>query len=99
MKGFLIGLFLWLSVSLQAQSTSHAADNGKITGKVADSITKSPLEYATITVMDNLSGKTLTGGATNEEGIFNITGMPAGTYMIIVESIGYQKMTLASVQV
>jgi outer membrane receptor protein involved in Fe transport len=100
MKGFLIGLLVWLSISVQAQQPiANTGDNGKITGKVTDSLTKLPLEYATITVMDKASNKILTGGASNDQGIFNITGVAAGTYSIIIESIGYKTVTLASIQV
>lgn len=99
MKAILICLFVWLTLNLQAQSTAHAGENGKITGKVIDSLTKAPLEYATITVMDKSSGKILTGGASNEAGVFTITGVAAGEYTIIIESIGYQKVSLSSVPV
>ena len=99
MKAILICLFIWLSIDLQAQSTAHAGENGKITGKIIDSVTKAPLEYATITVMDKSSGKILTGGASNDAGVFTITGVAAGEYSIIIESIGFQKVTLLSVAV
>ncbi|MFL5745309.1 MAG: TonB-dependent receptor domain-containing protein, partial [Niastella sp.] len=99
MKAILICLFVWLSVNLQAQSTAHAGENGKITGKVIDSVTKAPLEYATITIMDKASGKILTGGASNDAGVFTITSVGTGEYTIIIESIGYQKAILLSVPV
>ncbi|OQP42961.1 TonB-dependent receptor [Niastella yeongjuensis] len=99
MKAILICLFIWLSIGLQAQPTAHAGENGKITGKIVDSVTKTPLEYATITVMDKSSGKILTGGASNDAGLFTIASVPAGDYTIIVESIGYRKMTLLLVPV
>ena len=99
MKAILICLFVWFSIDLPAQPTAHAGENGKITGKVIDSVTKAPLEYATITVMDKSSGKILTGGASNDGGIFTITSVAAGEYSIIIESIGYQKVNLLSVAV
>ncbi|MFD0962699.1 TonB-dependent receptor domain-containing protein [Pseudofulvibacter geojedonensis] len=59
-----------------------------ISGKVIDQETQQVLEYATI-VLENTKTKKITGGITNEKGIFNITALKS-TYNITVEFIGFK---------
>ncbi len=59
-----------------------------IVGKVIDSNTKEPLEYATI-VLKNQKTKQLSGGITDEKGNFNISVNP-GTYDISFEFISFK---------
>jgi hypothetical protein len=73
--GFM-ALILVFTTNSQARQTGP--DKGKITGKVTESVKGLPLEYATITVFDKLSGKTITGTTTNEAGQFTITALRPG---------------------
>ena len=59
-----------------------------IVGKIIDSNTKEPLEYATI-VLKNQKTKQLSGGITDEKGNFNISVNP-GTYDISFEFISFK---------
>jgi ferric enterobactin receptor len=92
-KFILIG-FVLFSVQLTA-----SAQQVKITGKVTDSLTVSPLEYATITVFAKGEKKTLTGTTTDNSGHFELTGIKDGVYSFLVESIGYKPYTLNEVAV
>jgi hypothetical protein len=58
-----------------------------ITGKVVDAKTKQPLEYATV-VLKNLETLTISGGITNEKGIFNIKTLN-GIYEISIKFISF----------
>lgn len=59
-----------------------------VVGKIIDSNTKEPLEYATI-VLKNQKTKQLSGGITDEKGNFNIKINP-GTYDISFEFISFK---------
>ncbi|MGB1500401.1 MAG: TonB-dependent receptor domain-containing protein [Flavobacteriaceae bacterium] len=59
-----------------------------IVGKIIDSNTKEPLEYATI-VLKNQKTKQLSGGITDDKGNFNISVNP-GTYDISFEFISFK---------
>ena len=59
-----------------------------IVGKIIDSNTKEPLEYATI-VLKNQKTKQLSGGITDDKGNFNISVNP-GTYHISFEFISFK---------
>ena len=64
----------------------------KVSGKVVDKNSSQPLEYATI-VFSNSSNKVITGGITDEIGVFNIP-VPTGTYTISIEYLSYKTKTI-----
>ncbi|MEO7978476.1 outer membrane beta-barrel family protein [Flavobacterium sp.] len=61
----------------------------KITGKVLEKITKQPLEYATISIMNPNETKVITGGITNPKGEFEVA-VPPGIYDIKIEFISFK---------
>jgi len=83
-------LVLILSTGVYGQDAGAIKGNCKITGKVKDSLTAGPLEYATITLFDKSTGKTLNGTTTNNAGQFTLTDISAGSYKILIEFIGYK---------
>ncbi len=64
-----------------------------IIGTVVDASSKNPLEYATITIFLTGQTKPLTGTTTDKAGSFTLTDIPAGTYNIVFENIGYTAFT------
>jgi outer membrane receptor protein involved in Fe transport len=64
---------------------------GIITGKVMDSKTLAPVEYANIVVLDTLTKKMVTGVVTDSTGHFRIVNVPFGTYFVDYSFIGYSK--------
>ena len=64
-----------------------------ITGNVFDKNSNQPLEYATVAFVDKTENKIVTGGITDMEGAFSIP-IPAGTYDVTVEFIGFDKLTI-----
>lgn len=87
-KIFYYTLFIFLGVF-----TLHAQDEVKLTGKILDQATKTPLEYATVVIKSNIPGKLATGGITNENGEFNVE-VETGTYSISFEYIGFKSSTI-----
>ncbi|MER3318070.1 MAG: outer membrane beta-barrel family protein [Allomuricauda sp.] len=65
----------------------------KISGKVIDSDSGQPLEYATFVLQNADSPDKVTGGITDTSGIFEIEASP-GTYNISVEFISYKTYSL-----
>jgi hypothetical protein len=61
-----------------------------ISGKVIDSKSKQPLEYATI-IIKNTVTKEISGGVTNPDGFFSIE-MPKATYAIDIAFISFQSV-------
>ena len=63
-----------------------AQEAGTITGRVVEGSTLAPISGATVSVAE-------TGALTNASGRFVITGIPAGTYTLRVQQIGYADAT------
>ncbi|MDH7459709.1 outer membrane beta-barrel family protein [Chitinophagaceae bacterium 26-R-25] len=74
-------------------------EKGKISGRVVDGVASTPLEYATVTILDSLGRKTVTGSTTSMDGHFVITDMAAGHYQGLVECIGYKPVTVPNISV
>lgn len=70
-----------------------AAPTGKITGRVYDASTRSPLPGATVIVLDTELG------AAEDNGVFIIRDVPAGTYSVEASMIGYRTQVKTSVAV
>lgn len=90
-----------LSVSFFA--TSFAVDPadamapGTIKGFVYDSISRQPLEYATVSVVQASNGSLVTGTITDETGFFRIPGLTPGQYALDITFIGYQNKRVGNV--
>ena len=94
-----IVLGMLLPVVILAQQSGMEKGNAKITGRVTESVKNAPLEYATITVLNKISGKTITGATTDNAGQFTITELNAGSYKILVEFIGYKPFEIPSLEI
>ncbi len=88
----------WIFIPLLLFSTERARFRTIIAGKVVDSETGTPLEYATV-IAYRVSDSTKAGGiATDSLGRFILKGLPFGEYFIEVDFIGYKKKVIRSVK-
>ena len=71
------------------------AQSGNITGRVLDSTTRQPIEYATISLVDISSHQTLTGAVSDKKGFFSVEIPKNGLYSLTAEAIGFQVKTLS----
>lgn len=96
---FILILTVAFLLTCTASAQTTPSGKGKVTGKVTDALTKQPIDYATISIF--LTGKTqpITGGTTNEKGVFAISQIPNGTYSITINFIGYERYTIAQVNI
>jgi outer membrane receptor protein involved in Fe transport len=62
---------------------------GVISGKVIDSLSNKPLDYATISLFPLGSTTPLTGSLTDDKGSFKLNEVPAGRYRLSINYIGY----------
>ncbi len=100
MKGSLLLMFL-LSIGFltQAQQPENSASTTKITGRVIDSSSNAPLDYATITLFLKGAKIPSNGTTTNNSGNFTVDNVAAGNYKVVVEFIGYKPHTFANIVV
>ena len=104
MKNFYLLLILVLGCSLFANAQqNHAAAAAevrfKISGRVLDSLSGQPIEYATVSLFGAKGSRPLSGAMTDKKGNWEIGGLPAGSYTITIEVIGYAKQRIGSVTV
>lgn len=90
---FVVIIQILFCIVVNAQSKP----NGTISGKVFDKSTNQPLEYATISIINKQSGKTITGTVADVKGVFIISNLPFDTYLVNIEFIGYEKITLDNI--
>ncbi|MBE9586693.1 TonB-dependent receptor [Mucilaginibacter sp. JRF] len=62
---------------------------GRISGTVIDSISKKPLDYATVSIYRSGGSAPMNGVLTDDKGNFKFDGIKAGSYKIGVSYIGY----------
>lgn len=87
-------LLVFLSISLYAQKpkTKPGISKIRLTGKIIETKSKQPLEYATV-VLKHLKNNRVTGGVTDIKGNFDIQ-IPEGMYAIKIEFIGFKTTSL-----
>jgi outer membrane receptor protein involved in Fe transport len=84
--------FLINSIEIKAEATGTAPDHNVISGRILDSSTGSPLEYASVAVYKSTDSTLVTGVISDFEGKFLFEKMDTGRYYLVITSIGFEKM-------
>ncbi len=98
---FTILLFLSGISGVQAQGMGGAgapAVTGRISGIILDSITRIPIDYATVSLGRAGSTKSTNGALTDEKGSFKIENISAGLYRLTIAFLGYKTKIIDSVK-
>ena len=80
-------------ISISLQTGLFAQSNGLVEGIVTDSISGSPLEYASIAIYSSGSKSLVTGAVTDSRGGFSIE-VPYGVYYAELSFLGFSTVTL-----
>ncbi len=81
--------FIIHTISIKAQKPETMA-SGTITGRIVDSTTRQPIEYASISLVTQADDKVVNGATTDDKGKFALTAIPDGTYKMQVYFIGFK---------
>lgn len=65
-------------------------DTFKVVGSLRDSVSGEFLSFVNVAVLDSADSSFVKGGATNFDGLFEISGVPLGAYLLRISAIGYQ---------
>jgi iron complex outermembrane receptor protein len=76
---------------------AYAQQTGTITGRITASETTRPVAQAL--VLARRDSRTVAGGVTNQLGVYRLTGVPAGSYTIVVEALGHGSQAIGMAQV
>lgn len=70
-------------------SNAQSIGKGKISGKVVDSVSGSPVEYVSVTLTNESSLKVVDGTISDKTGLFVLNNIGKGLYALTVESVGH----------
>lgn len=87
----LLAVLILLPLTLFAQKYT-------VEGKIVDSETGQPLEYATVSLLKTADGSLVTGGITDSSGEFSIP-VEAGNYTVRIQFVTYQARDITDVTV
>lgn len=73
-----------------AAATCHA--QGSVRGKIVDRESNESMPFVNVAVYDKTGGKLLKGAISDEKGLFQITDLPYGEYMLKVTFLGYKEL-------
>ncbi len=79
--------------SLVNAQQAPVTGSGKIDGRIIDSATGQAVEYASVSIASQTDNKEINGATTDDKGFFKLTGIPDGTYKLMVYFVGYQTYT------
>jgi outer membrane receptor protein involved in Fe transport len=96
-KILLSTLFFFFSFCLLAQQTGNQTNTYTIKGRLLDSASLHPLEYATVSLFLNGAKKPLNGTVTDRKGAFVINDITPGKYKLLAEFIGYKPHTIFNI--
>lgn len=71
---------------------------GKITGKVIDSVTMTPVEFATIALRRSGFDQDIDGTISDAQGNFEIANLKPGTYDVNITFIGYNSRKVSDIE-
>ena len=95
---FLLMLFVLSYTNAQRSGGQGAKSATKLTGKILNTETESPLEFATITLFNQKDSSMVTGGITDLEGKFELESKP-GEYYAVVEFISFKSQTISNITI
>lgn len=94
MRQILYACMLLFSILTTAQNSAASAPIlakiGSVSGTVIDATLKQPIPYAAVMVKSQKDGSTLTGGITDDNGLFTLKNIEEGEHIFEVQFIGYQ---------
>ena len=100
---FLFSGFFASAIAKPEKSAVNEGDDdvktGVIKGVIVDEATEQPMEYANVAVYNAKDSSLVTGGITNADGEFEITGIKNGNYYLEANFIGFNKTEINNIKI
>jgi len=81
------------------QVSAQSGIKGTVTGSVIDSVSKQPVDYATIALYPAGQTTSVNGTIADDKGKFSISDVPAGKYRMVVNFLGYAEKGIENITV
>ena len=78
------------TTNVKKKKKVREGDTFIVTGILRDAETKEFLPYVNVAVLDSVDGDFVKGGISNMDGVFEISEVPQGSYLLRVSAIGYE---------
>lgn len=85
---------LFTFLTLVCSYVAWAQGNAKISGTVTDAAAGTPVEFATVALVDPASGKAIDGTICDDKGEFTINKVAPGSYSLTITFIGFETKTV-----
>jgi ferric enterobactin receptor len=97
MRYFVSFVLLLISIFSFSQKNNSTTGTSKLSGRIVDSATSQPIDYATVTLFADGNDKPVSGTTTNAKGIFVIENIAPGNYHAVFDFVGYKSKTKTSI--
>src|ERR1700759_5165186 len=95
MKRFYILISILCSfITANAQLGGGPTIVGKISGTLIDSVTKKPVDYASVTLYRSGGKAQIDGVLSDEKGNFKLNNVKPGSYKLVISFLGYTNKTV-----
>src|ERR1700761_5457879 len=81
-------LFFSTILTANAQFGGGSTITGKISGTVIDSVTKKPVQYASVAIYYSAGKAPVNGSITDEKGSFKIFNIKPNSYRVVIPFVG-----------
>ena len=73
---------------------TYAQNKGQLSGSLIAASTRSPIEYASVSLLTADGKKVLDGALTDTKGSFHLKTPPSGKYLVKIEFVGFKTLTV-----
>ncbi|RNL54275.1 outer membrane beta-barrel family protein [Pedobacter jejuensis] len=91
---FILGIFFNAHAQFGLGGAQKATVAGRITITVLDSVSKKPIDYATISLLSVKTSKSVNGGVTDEKGKLILQNVAPDAYKLMIGFMGYKTKTV-----
>ena len=95
-----LAVILFPSVTFaQLPGSDLPRGNAKLTGVIIDSVSKKPVEFATVALIDLQTVKPIDGSIADDKGAFTLTRLPEGDFRLRISFIGYRDKIVRGIKI
>lgn len=91
---FTLGLFFTAHAQFTGGGFGGGAKKSTVTGRITatilDSLTKKPIDYATVSLINTKDNKSVNGGVTDEKGKLSLQNVSPDSYKLMIGFMGYK---------
>ena len=92
-------IIFFVSLSSFTTFVETAPIDGNVKGVVVDSLSGNNIEYATVSLFRQADSVLVGGIITNQQGVFQISKIPAGEYLLKIQFMGFKTVQISKISI